>query len=150
MVGGGRWCVVGGGCGWFCTECVNEFSCKPAHVVPNWQAPASTGKPAGHRGAARWRALEDGAVLLYYATQRNRMTRRALASGEQNRHNTRARWAIITRPFFARPRPEYCGISFGRSPSFGNFGVLSSHGNNHRNSILAYQEPHKKKVPCTF
>ena len=33
---------------------MNEFSRKPAHAVPNWQAPTSTGKPAGHRGVARW------------------------------------------------------------------------------------------------
>ena len=34
---------------------MNRFSRKPAHAMPNWQAPASTEKPAGHRGAARWR-----------------------------------------------------------------------------------------------
>ena len=34
---------------------MNEFNRKPAHAVPNWQAPASTGKLAGHRGAVRWR-----------------------------------------------------------------------------------------------
>ena len=26
---------------------MNGFSRKPAHAVPNWQAPTSTGKPAG-------------------------------------------------------------------------------------------------------
>ena len=31
----------------------NEFSRKPAHAVPNWQALNSTGNPAGQRGAAR-------------------------------------------------------------------------------------------------
>ena len=31
---------------------------KPAHAVPKWQAPASTGKPADHRGAERWRWRE--------------------------------------------------------------------------------------------
>ena len=34
---------------------MNEFSREAAHAVPNWQAPTSTGKPAGHRGGARWR-----------------------------------------------------------------------------------------------
>ena len=38
----------------------NGFSRKPAHAVshaavPNWKALASTGKLAGHLGAARWR-----------------------------------------------------------------------------------------------
>ena len=33
----------------------NEFGRNPAHAVPNWQAPTSTRKPAGHRRVARWR-----------------------------------------------------------------------------------------------
>ena len=37
------------------SQWLNEFTRQPAHAVPNWQAPASTGKPAGHRGVARWR-----------------------------------------------------------------------------------------------
>ena len=35
-------------------EWMNEFRRKPAHAVPNWQAPTSTGKPAGNR-VAWWR-----------------------------------------------------------------------------------------------
>ena len=34
---------------------VNGFSRKCARAVPSWRAPTSTEKPAGHRGAARWR-----------------------------------------------------------------------------------------------
>ena len=38
---------------------MNEFSRKPAHAVPNWQAPAaSTGKPAGQPYTKRSRAVE--------------------------------------------------------------------------------------------
>ena len=33
----------------------NDDGRKPAHAVPNWQALASTGKLAGHLGAAWWR-----------------------------------------------------------------------------------------------
>ena len=43
------------------TSRMNEFNRKPAHAhahaVPDLQAPTSTGKPAGHRGVAWWRAL---------------------------------------------------------------------------------------------
>ena len=28
------------------------FNRKPARAVPNWRAPASTGRPAGHQGGA--------------------------------------------------------------------------------------------------
>ena len=38
---------------------MNAFGLKPAHAVPNWQAPASIEKPAGHRGAARWRVRSE-------------------------------------------------------------------------------------------
>ena len=51
---------------------VYAFGLKPARAIPNWQAPSSTGKPAGHRGAARWRcdrnwnALHRVAVLCSF------------------------------------------------------------------------------------
>ena len=38
-------------------EWLSSINRKPAHSVPNWQAPTSTGKPTGHRGAARGRVL---------------------------------------------------------------------------------------------
>ena len=34
---------------------MNELNRKPAHTAPNWKALASSWKPSGHRGAARWR-----------------------------------------------------------------------------------------------
>ena len=44
---------------------MNEFNRKPAHAVPNWKARASTEKPAGHRGVARWRAQSGGNVAVH-------------------------------------------------------------------------------------
>ena len=44
---------------------MDEFKRKPAHAaVPNWQAPTSTGKPAGHRGVARWSRAVEGKCMV--------------------------------------------------------------------------------------
>ena len=59
----GGWCLLRPTQNRKPNERANGFSRKPAHAVPNWQAPTSTEKPAGHRGVARWRVL-GWALLL--------------------------------------------------------------------------------------
>ena len=70
---------------------MTEFSRKPAHAMPHWQAPTSTGKPAGHRGVARWRAQRTVPVgerklpLLSLPSSRNPVCKRDSGARQRTR-----------------------------------------------------------------